>query len=86
MGNFSFKVVWLKYSIGISVNKKLKNNYQVPITSFYFWPRVDGWKLLKNDLELKPWLTKNERIQILNSYTKIISIWKESINEFIFME
>ncbi len=78
MSDFSFKVVWLNYCIGIAVDKKLKNNISIPLTSFYFWPRVDGWKLLKNELELKPWLREDERINILNGYTKIISCWKNN--------
>jgi hypothetical protein len=78
LSEFCFKVIWLKYSVAIAVNKKFKNNFQVPITGFYFWPRVEGWKLLKNELELKPWLKEEERIKILNGYTKIISLWKEN--------
>nr|YP_001936340.1 putative ribosomal protein 3 [Heterosigma akashiwo]ABV65946.1 30S ribosomal plastid-specific protein 3 [Heterosigma akashiwo]ABV70087.1 30S ribosomal plastid-specific protein 3 [Heterosigma akashiwo] len=81
MSKFYFKVVWLKYCIGISVDKKLKNSYRVPITSFYFWPRVDGWKLLKHELELKPWLSERERVTILNGYTRIISIWKDCLEQ-----
>lgn len=80
MSEFCFKVVWLSFCVGIAVDKKLKNNNKIPVTSFYFWPRVDGWKLLKHELELKPWLTEEERIKILNGYTKIISTWKENFN------
>lgn len=81
MSNFCFKVVWLNYCIGIAVDKKFKNNVTIPLTSFYFWPRVDGWKLLKNELELKPWLKEEERIIILNGYTKIITSWKNSFKD-----
>nr|YP_010443848.1 putative ribosomal protein 3 [Vacuolaria virescens]UTE94735.1 putative ribosomal protein 3 [Vacuolaria virescens] len=78
MSEFCFKVIWLKYAIAIAVDKRFKNNITIPITSFYFWPRVDGWKLLKHELELKPWLLKEEKIKILNGYTKIIHSWKEN--------
>jgi hypothetical protein len=82
VSEFCFKVVWLNYSIGISVDKKLKNNYKLPVTSFFFWPRVDGWKILKHELELKPWLKENERIKILNGYTRIIHSWKDNFKNF----
>jgi 30S ribosomal protein 3 len=73
---FSYRIIWLDISIGIAVDKKLGNNIKAPITSFYFWPRVNGWDLLKHELSLKPWLLEEERIKILNDYTKIIYIWK----------
>jgi 30S ribosomal protein 3 len=78
LSKFYFKVIWLNHSIGISVDKKLKNNFRLPITSFFFWPRVNGWKLLKHQLELKPWLKENERITIINGYTKILYCWKDN--------
>lgn len=78
MSEFYFKVIWSTHSLGVAVDKKLKNNTKIPLTSFYFWPRVDGWKLLKHELELKPWLIEKERIEILNGYTKIISLWKSN--------
>lgn len=81
MSNFCFKVVWLNYRIGIAVDKKFKNNTQIPVTSFYFWPRVNGWELLKHELELKPWLLEEERIKILDGYTKIINNWKDSLEK-----
>ena len=78
LSKFYFKVIWSTHCLGIAVDKKLKNNTTIPLTSFFFWPRVDGWKLLKHELELKPWLIEKERIEILNGYTKIISIWKNN--------
>lgn len=81
MSDFCFKVVWLNYRIGIAVDKKLKNNIKIPVTSFYFWPRVNGWKLLKHELELKPWLRKEERVKILDGYTKIICSWKDNLEK-----
>lgn len=78
IAEFCFRVILLDFCIGIAVDKKLKNNIKIPLTSFYFWPKVNGWKLLKHDLELKPWLLEEERIAILNGYTKIIYIWKDN--------
>lgn len=81
MSEFYFRVIWLDFCIGIAVDKKLKNNINIPVTGFYFWPKVDGWKLLKHELELKPWLLEEERIKILNAYTKIISVWKDNYRD-----
>lgn len=50
----------------------------IPITTFYFWPKVDGWQLLKHELKLKPWLLKEDRIKILNNYTRIINTWSNN--------
>ena len=78
MSEFCLRVIWLDFCIGIAVDKKLKNNINIAITGFYFWPKVNGWELLKHELELKPWLLEEERIKILNNYSKIISAWKEN--------
>ena len=78
--DFSYRVIKLDFCIGIAVDKQLKNNIKVPLTSFYFWPRINGWKLLKHELELKPWLTQEEKIKILNGYTRIIANWNWSNN------
>ena len=81
MSQFCFKVIWLKDCVGICVDKKLKSNYNLPVTSFFFWPRIDGWKLLNNQLNLKPWLTEEEKITILNGYTEILYFWKDNFNK-----
>ena len=65
MSQFCFKIIWLKDCVGICVDKKLKNNICLPVTSFFFWPRVDGWERLNHQLNLKPWLTEYEKINIL---------------------
>lgn len=78
--DFSYRVIKLDFCVGIAVDKHLKNNIKIPLTSFYFWPRINGWKLLKHELDLKPWLTQEEKIKILNGYTKIITDWNWSNN------
>jgi len=77
MSDFSFNVIWSKYYIGIAIDKKIsKFNLTIPITSYYFWPRFDSWYLLRNQLNLIPWLSKIERIKILNGYTKLLNLWQ----------
>lgn len=81
MSQFYFKIIWLKDCVGICVDKKLKNNICLPVTSFFFWPRVDGWKRLNHQLNLKPWLTEYEKITILNGYSEILYFWKDNFDK-----
>ncbi len=76
--NFKFKVVWSKRFIGIGIDKLLKENKSLPITTFFFWPSENGWGLLKEQLNNKPWLSTNESIEILNGYNNIIKYWLKS--------
>ena len=73
--SYLFKIIWGKRYIGIAIDKRLKNNQTLPITTFFFWPRENGWELLQTQLMNKPWITKEERIAILNGYNKIITYW-----------
>jgi len=75
--NFNFKIIWLKDNIGIAVDKKLKNGVLISITSFYFWPKQDSWKLLNYELSIKPWMTEMDKLFILNKITSLINFWKK---------
>lgn len=78
---FLFKVLWSKTSIGVAINQKDQNSFDTPLTSFYFWPREDGWKLLKAELDSKPWMTKQLKDEILNNYTHVLSFWLKNVNQ-----
>ena len=78
---FYFRIIWSSLYVAIAIDKKLKNNIKIPVTLFYFWPRVNGWELLKHELNLKPWLIDEERIKILNIYTKVILTWKNNLEK-----
>lgn len=80
---YSFKVLWTKTYVGIAINEFYKENYTIPLTTFYFWPREDGWKLLKAELDSKPWILEKEKVEILNGYTRIINYWLKNINKKI---
>lgn len=73
--NFKFKVVWSRRFIGIGIDKLLKENKSLPITTFFFWPSENGWELLKAQLNSKPWISNEESIEILNGYNNIIKYW-----------
>jgi 30S ribosomal protein 3 len=78
---FLFKVLWSKSFIGIAVNEQQKENLSIPLTSFYFWPREDGWKLLKAELDSKPWMTETSKTEILNDYTLILNFWSKNLDK-----
>nr|YP_011005816.1 putative plastid-specific 30S ribosomal protein [Cymathaere triplicata]WAM62820.1 putative plastid-specific 30S ribosomal protein [Cymathaere triplicata] len=78
---YVFKIIWSKNYLGLAVDKKLQNNRTLPITTFFFWPRENGWQLLKEELSYKPWMPKDDSIDILNAYTEIINYWLLNVNE-----
>jgi 30S ribosomal protein 3 len=78
---YVFKILWSKNYLGLAVDKKLENNSTMPITTFFFWPRENGWQLLKEELSYKPWMSKDDSIDILNDYTTIINYWLSNVDE-----
>ena len=79
--SFLFKVLWSKSFIGIAINEQQKANLSIPLTSFYFWPREDGWKLLKAELDSKPWMTEKSKTKILNDYTLLLNFWLKNLDK-----
>lgn len=80
---YLFKVLWSKTYVGIAINEIHEDNYNIPLTTFYFWPREDGWKLLKAELDSKPWMEDKSKLEILNGFTVIINYWLQNINKNI---
>nr|YP_011005676.1 putative plastid-specific 30S ribosomal protein [Cutleria multifida]WAM62680.1 putative plastid-specific 30S ribosomal protein [Cutleria multifida] len=78
---YVFKIIWSKNYLGLAVDKRLQNNTTLPLTTFFFWPRENGWQLLKEELSYKPWISKEDSIDILTGYTAIINYWLLNVNE-----
>lgn len=76
MKKFHLKSLWLDSNIAFSVDHIVKNGYS-PLTSYFFWPRNDAWSQIKNELESKPWMSKNDKIDILNEVAELINHWQE---------
>nr|YP_011007503.1 putative plastid-specific 30S ribosomal protein [Sporochnus bolleanus]WAM64932.1 putative plastid-specific 30S ribosomal protein [Sporochnus bolleanus] len=79
--NYLFKIIWSKNYLGFAVDKILQNNLTLPLTTFFFWPKENGWELLKEELSYKPWISKNDSIDILNGYNLILNYWLLNVNE-----
>lgn len=78
VNEYFLKIVWTKGYIAFAIDKSYKD-ITIPLTTFYFWPREDGWKLLKQELDNKPWINEKDKIQILNLASNIINIWIKNI-------
>ena len=81
------KVLWLKNSLGLAIDYKLSNQ-TYSLSQYYFWPKTEAWDQLKLELETKHWLTKPEKIKVLNLTTKVMNQWKnsQSLENFDVME
>ena len=64
--------IWGKNFLGLAIDQVI-NNYQLPITTYYFWPRTEAWEQLRLELELKPWIPADEKIKVLNSAAKLMN-------------
>jgi 30S ribosomal protein 3 len=77
MKKFRLKILWLDHNIAFSVDHIVKHG-QSPLTSYFFWPRNDAWSQIKNELESKPWISENDKIDILNEVAETINGWQEN--------
>lgn len=77
MQKFTLRILWLKRNIAFSVDHVVKQGMS-PLTSYFFWPRNDAWTQIKKELESKPWISNNDKIDILNKVTVLINYWQEN--------
>ena len=77
MKKFTLKILWLDQNIAFSVDHVVNQGHS-PLTFYFFWPRNDAWTQIKNELESKPWICENDKIDILNKVALIINYWQEN--------
>ncbi len=73
------KVLWVKDILGLGVDQ-LTIKQQYPLTLYYFWPRTEAWEQLKSELDSKSWLSKKEKIEILNLAADVMNHWRKYRN------
>lgn len=74
--SFSYTVLWTRNTLGFGVKEVYDPNLTLPLNGeYYFWPREDGWKLLKEDLDSKPFFSSDAKIEILFQFTQLIQFW-----------
>jgi 30S ribosomal protein 3 len=76
---FKIQTFLLDNSIGIAINQ-CYSNVTLPLTSYYFWPKTDAWRLIQLELETKIWLLESEKVAVLNEVTGILNNWRKNKN------
>jgi len=66
------KAIWGKNFLGLAIDQ-VTGTYQLPITTYYFWPRTEAWEQLRLELELKPWIQAEEKVKVLNSAARLMN-------------
>ena len=79
MYQLKLKVLWVKNILGLGIDQQIIKQ-QYPLTIYYFWPRTEAWEQLKLELDSRPWLTKEKKVQVLNLTTEIMNYWSKQRN------
>ena len=74
------KVVWCRGFLALAIDQLILNRHYYPLTSYYLWSKTNAWEQLKAELNLKPWLNKKEKIEILNLATEVMNHWLQYRN------
>ncbi|CAN1137828.1 30S ribosomal protein 3, chloroplastic [Linum perenne] len=72
------KFIWMEKNIGLGLDQVIPGHGTVPLSPYFFWPRIDAWEELKTTLESKPWISQKKMIILLNQATDIINLWQQS--------
>ena len=77
MQNLKLQVLWLNSSLGLAVNQETTEG-TVPLTPYYFWPISEAGEQIRFELDSRLWITKEERIKLLNLVVDIMNQWQQN--------
>jgi len=77
MKSLKLQVLWLDSSLGLAVNQNTLGEV-IPLTSYYFWPVSEAWEQIRFELDSKPWIPEEERVQLLNLVVDVMNQWQKS--------
>jgi len=77
MQQLKLQTLWLDGSLGLAVNQETSYG-TLPLTPYYFWPVSEAWEQIQFELSSKPWITKAERIQLLNLAVDVMNTWQQN--------
>ena len=80
MLEFKIRILWLKNKLGIGVDQ-IYGQRCIHLTSYYFWPQNDAWELIRLEINSKIWISKVDKISILNNITKILNKWNRKTGD-----
>ena len=75
---FKINIIWLENELGIAVDQ-IQSGEQIPLTKYFFGPKIDAWYQIKRELETKSWISNEEKAQLLNSTATIMNQWQNSM-------
>ena len=77
MQRLKLQTLWLDGSLGLAVNQETSSG-NLPLTPYYFWPVSEAWEQIQFELTSKRWITKEERIQLLNLAVDVMNTWQQN--------
>lgn len=66
-----------KNKLGIGIDQ-IQLEEQIPLTNYFFWPKIDIWDQIRAELKTKPWISDQIKAELLNSTAVIVNQWQIS--------
>lgn len=75
--HLSLSILWLDKNIAVGVDQEFQKGLRSPVTEYFFWPRIDAWEELRRVLDEKAWIPDQQKAELLNRVTEVISYWQQ---------